>query len=84
MPVFEMVIVCGALEVPCVIVPGKANGFEVLNAATGAGAGGATAVPDSEMVCGLVGEFPVITTSALLVPTFDGEYVTESGQEVCG
>ena len=79
-----MVMVCGALEVPWVVVPGKVNGFAVLNVATGAGAGGATAMPEREMVCGLVGEFPVIVTMALPLPALAGEYIMESGQEICG
>ncbi len=73
LPVFDTVIFCGELEVPCVVVPGRLNGFKVLNEATGAGAGGATAVAASEIDCGLVGEFPVMVMTAALLPTFAGE-----------
>jgi hypothetical protein len=47
--VFDTVMFCGELEVPWVVVPGKLNGFDTLNEATGTGAGGATAVPASEI-----------------------------------
>jgi hypothetical protein len=43
--VFVRVMFCGALFVPCVVVPGKFSVPDGFRETTGAGAGGATAVP---------------------------------------
>ena len=73
MPVFDNVIFCGEMDVPCVVVPGRLKGFAILNDATGAGAGGAIPVPERKMVCGLVGELPVTVITPALLPIFAGE-----------
>jgi hypothetical protein len=70
-PEFVTLIVCGALDSPCVVIPGK---FSVpgISVTSGAGGGGATAVPVKETLCGLPAALSVITSAACVTPTLAG------------
>lgn len=62
-PELVMVMVCGALVTPCVVVPGKFN-VPGTSVTSGAGGGGATAVPVNETLCGLPAELSEIRSAA--------------------
>ena len=57
-------------------VPGKPSVAEGLRVTAGVPGGGATAVPDSEMDCGLPAALSVMKSVAWLAPTEAGAYVT--------
>lgn len=71
-PELVMLIDCGALDSPCVVIPGK---FSVPGSSvtSGAGGGGATAVPLNETLCGLPGALSEISREAWVIPTALGE-----------
>jgi hypothetical protein len=71
LPEFVMLMDCAALEMPCVVMPGK---FKVpgIRVICGAGGGGAMAVPDNATDCGLPAALSVITKADCVVPTTVG------------
>lgn len=70
----ELVIVMDwvGLDSPCVVIPGKVK-VPGVSVTSGAGGGGATAVPVSATLCGLPGALSVITRAAWVTPMLDGE-----------
>lgn len=77
LPEFVRVRFSGAVEVPCVGVPGNVRPEAGLNVTAGAAGEGATAVPESGMAWGLPAALSVTKRMAWLAPTAPGAYVTE-------
>ena len=68
-PELVSVTFCGEVEVPCVGVPGNVRADVGLKVTAGAAGGGATAMPESGMACGLPVALSVMKRVAMLVPT---------------